>query len=157
MRKRIIGQRPPEVAAAEADWLDLEPLAQVEITSEAEGYSIEAALIPGMGPGWQAAHPGEQTIRLMFDEPLRLQRLHLVFQEEEQERTQEFVLRWSPDRGQTYREIVRQQFNFSPPGATREVEDYNVNLEGVTVLELKIIPDISGGRARASLAQLRII
>ena len=38
-----------------------------------------------------------------------------VFQEDEQERTQEFVLRWSPDGGQSYREIVRQQYNFSPP------------------------------------------
>jgi hypothetical protein len=65
-------------------------------------------------------------------------------------------LRWSPDRGQTYREILRQQYNFSPPGVTREVEDYNIDLDGVTVLELKIVPDMSGGGARASLAQLRV-
>ncbi|MEJ2070295.1 MAG: hypothetical protein P8X65_09520 [Syntrophobacterales bacterium] len=156
MRKRIIGQGPPEVSAAEPDWLDLEPLAQVEITSEEVGYSIESALIPGTGPGWRAAQPGEQTIRLVFDEPLQLRRVHVVFQEDERERTQEFVLRWSPDGGQTYREIVRQQYNFSPPGSTREIEDYAVHLEGVTALELKIVPDISGGSARASLAQLRL-
>ena len=156
MRKRIIDQGPPEVSAAGSDWLDLEPLAQVEITSEEAGYSIESALIPGTGSGWRAAQPGEQTIRLLFDEPLKLGRVHLVFQEDERERTQEFVLRWSPDGGQTYREIVRQQYNFSPPGATREVEDYTVDLDGVTALELKIVPDISGGSARASLAQLRL-
>ena len=92
----------------------------------------------------------------MFDEPLQLRRVHVVFQEDERERTQEFVLRWSPDGGQTYREIVRQQYNFSPPGSTREIEDYAVHLEGVTALELKIVPDISGGSARASLAQLRL-
>ena len=79
-----------------------------------------------------------------------------MFQEGEQERTQEFVLRWSPNGGQSYREIVRQQYNFSPPEAAREVEDYNVDLDGVTALELKIVPDISGGSARASLAQLRL-
>ena len=156
MRKRIIGHGPREVAAAEPGWLDLELLAQVEITSEDVDYPIEAALIPGTGSGWRAAQPGEQTIRLLFDEPLRLKRIHLVFQEDEQERTQEFVLRWSPDGGQSYREIVRQQYNFSPPGAAREVEDYDVDLDGVTALELKIVPDISGGSARASLAQLRV-
>ena len=156
MRKRIIGHGPGEIAAAEPGWMDLERLAQVEITSEDIDHPIESALIPGTGSGWRAAQPGEQTIRLRFDEPLRIKRIHLVFQEDEQERTQEFVLRWSPDRGQSYREIVRQQYNFSPPEAVREVEDYDVDLDGVTALELRIVPDISGGSTRASLAQLRV-
>jgi hypothetical protein len=156
MRKRLIGPGPREVAAAEPGWLNLERLAQVEITSEDADYRIESALIPGAGSGWRAAQPGEQTIRLLFDEPLRLKRIHLRFLEGERERTQEFVLRWSPDGGQSYREIVRQQYNFNPPEAGREVEDYDVNLDGVTALELRIVPDISGGSARASLAQLRV-
>ena len=156
MRKRIIGHGPGEVAAAEPGWMDLEHLAQVEITSEDVDHPIDSALSPGPGSGWQAAQPGEQTIRLLFNEPLRLQRLHLVFHEDVQERTQEFVLRWSPDGGQSYREIVRQQYNFSPPEAAPEVEDYDVDLDGVTALELSIVPDISGGSTRASLAQLRL-
>ena len=156
MRKRIIGPGPREVSAVEPVWLDLERLAQVEVTSEDADYPIEAALIPGTGSGWRAAQSGEQTIRLLFDEPLRLRRIHLVFHEGERERTQEFVLRWSSDGGQSYREIVRQQYNFSPPEAAREVEDYDVDLDGVTALELKIVPDISRGSARASLAQLRV-
>jgi len=156
MRKRIIDHGPRDVKAEEYDWLDLERLAQVEITSEDVDHPIESAFNPGAGPGWRAAQPREQTIRLLFDEPLGLKRIHLVFQEDEQERTQEFVLRWSPDGGQSYREIVRQQYNFSPPDAAREVEDYEMDLSGVTALELKIVPDISGGSARASLAQLRV-
>ncbi len=156
MRKYIIGHGPREISANEQGWLDLELQAQVEITSEAEDYPIESALIPGTGSGWRAAQPGEQTIRLLFDEPCRLRQIHLMFHEVEQERTQEFVLRWSPDGGQSYREIVRQQYNFSPPGATREVEDYTIDLDGVTALELKIVPDISRGSARASLAELRV-
>ncbi len=156
MRKRIIGHGPVDVTAAEPGWLDLEHLAQVEITSEDVDCPIESALIPGTGTGWRAAQPGKQTIRLLFNEPLRLKRIHLVFQENEQERTQEFVLRWSPDGGQSYQEIVRQQYNFSPPGATSEVEDYIIDLDGVTALELRIVPDISGGSARAALAQLRV-
>jgi hypothetical protein len=156
MRKRIIGPDPGEVAAAEPGWLDLEHLAQVEITSEEVGYSIESALLPGRSSGWQAAQPGEQTIRLRFDAPLKIKLIRLVFHEDGQERTQEFVLRWSPDGGQSYQEIVRQQYNFSPPAAARELEDYEVNLDGVTALELRIVPDISGGRTRATLAQLRL-
>ena len=156
MRKRIIDHGPREVAAGEPGWLDLDHLAQVEVTSEDAGYPIEAALIPDTGLGWRAAQPGAQLIRLLFDEPRSLKRIHLMFHEGEQERTQEFVLRWSPDGGQSYREIVRQQYNFSPPGATREVEDYEINLEGVTALELEIVPDISGGPASASLVQLRL-
>jgi hypothetical protein len=156
MRKRIIGQGPQEVKADEPSWLDLERLAQVEITSEEVDYPIESALIPGTASGWRAAQPGEQTIRLRFDWPLNLRRIHLMFHEEEQRRTQEFVLLWSPDGGQSYREIVRQQYNFSPPASAREVEDYEIDLDGVTALELKIVPDISGGSARATLAQLRV-
>jgi hypothetical protein len=63
-------------------------------------------------------------------------------------------LRWSVDGGQTYREIVRQQYNFSPAGAAREVEDYNVQLNSVAALELSTIPDISGSPACASLDKL---
>jgi len=156
MRKRIIGHGPREVKADEAGWLDLERLAQVEITSEEVDSPIESALVPGTGSGWRAAQPGEQTIRLRFDGPLRLRRIHLMFLEEERGRTQEFVLLWSSDGGQSYREIVRQQYNFSPPVSAPEVEDYEINLDGVTALELRILPDISGGSARASLAQLRV-
>jgi hypothetical protein len=156
MRKRVIGPGPGEVAAAEPRWLDLEPLAQVEVTSEVIDHPIEAALIPGTGSGWRAAQPGEQTIRLRFDAPMKLTRIHLVFHGDGLGRTQEFVLRWSADGGQSYREIVRQQYNFSPSVAAREVEDYDLNIDGVTTLELRIVPDISGGSARASLAQLRL-
>ena len=69
-------------------------------------------------------------------------------------RTQEFVLRWPADEGRSYREVVRQQFNFSAPDTTRENEDYVVELEGVTSLECYIIPDISGGTSRALLPNL---
>jgi hypothetical protein len=80
----------------------------------------------------------------------------LVFEDSETTRTQEFVLRWSPDSGHSFREIVRQQWNFSSPDSAREIEDYTVELSGVTVLELIIAPDKSGGAARASLESLRL-
>ncbi|OPY64389.1 MAG: hypothetical protein A4E57_03543 [Syntrophorhabdaceae bacterium PtaU1.Bin034] len=156
MRKRIINQSSIGSFSTGRRLLDIERLAQVEITSEETGRPIESALIPGDGQGWQAGEAGEQMIRVLFDEPQALRRIHLVFHEDSRERTQEFVLRWSEDAGRSYREIVRQQYTFSPPGATHEVEDYAVDLNGVTVLELKIVPDISGGDARASLISLRL-
>jgi hypothetical protein len=154
MRKRLIDQRPPDASPAGQEWLDLEQLARVEVTSEDTGRPIESALVDG--PGWRAAEPGEQTIRLLFDLPLRLRRIHLVYREDEQERTQEFVLRWSSDGGRTFREILRQQYHFSPPGTVAETEDYRVDLDRVTALELSIVPSVGGGRARASLTQLRL-
>ena len=114
------------------------------------------ALLSGGGRGWRAAGPGPQTIRLLFDKALKLQRIHLDFKEADVARMQEFVLRWSPDNGKSYREIVRQQWNFSPPGTVREMEEYAVEISDVTVLELSIVPDKSGGEARASLLNLRL-
>jgi hypothetical protein len=156
MRKRIITQVPRGASPPDEHWLDLASVAEVEITSEDAAHPIECALLPGRGSGWRAAGPGKQTIRLLFGRPQRLRRIWLNFVEPASERTQEYSLRWSPDDGQSFREIVRQQWNFSPQGATSETEDHRVELSGVTVLELSIVPDTSGGNAVASLTQLRL-
>lgn len=100
--------------------------------------------------GWRTPEPGIQTIRLIFGQPQRLPPIWVVFEETEGKRTQEFTLRWSPDQGSSFREIVRQQWNFSSPDATREIEDYAVDLSNVTLLDLTIEPDKENGKARAS-------
>ena len=157
MRKRVtISPAPKDLSIPNQEWLDMEHLAQVEVTSEDSAHPIEAAFVPGEDSGWRAAQPGEQTIRLIFDQPQRLTRMWLLFIEPDRVRTQEFVLRWSPDGGRTFRDIVRQQWNFGPPETIREAEDYRVQLSGVTALELVIVPDKSGGDARASIAQWRL-
>ncbi len=156
MRKRVVTPIPQSAPASDQGWLDVDRAALVEVTSEDKAYPIESALLPGEKRGWRAAEAGTQTIRLIFDEPQRLRRIWLVFEETETRRTQEFVLRWSPDAGHSFREIVRQQWNFSPPRAVREIEDYAVELSDVKILELIIVPDKSGGEARASLVSLRL-
>ncbi|MCU0572735.1 MAG: hypothetical protein MUC41_07040 [Syntrophobacteraceae bacterium] len=156
MRKRIITGETQGAPPPGEDWLDLESLAQVELTSEDASHPIESALKAGEGSGWRAAEPGRQTVRLLFDEPRRVKRIHLVFHEDGQQRTQEILLRWSSDGGRSYREIVRQQYNFSPPETTWEIEDFAVEIVGLTVLEILISPDVSGRPARASIAQLRL-
>jgi XRCC1 N terminal domain len=154
MRKRFITPNLETVRPDGEGWLDLEHAAVVEVTSEEEDYPVEAALVSGETRGWRAAMPGTQTVRLVFDQPQNLRRISLVFEEKQTARTQEFVLRWSSDGGRSFREIVRQQWNFSPPDTVREVEEYHVELSDVTVLELIIVPHNSGGTACASLKSL---
>jgi len=156
MQKRIVGRAQQEPALPDQDWLNVERLADVEVTSEDAEHPIEAALLPSRRSGWRGAEPGKQTIRLLFTSPQRLRRIWLVFAESAIERTQEYVLRWSSDGGQSFHEIVRQQWNFSPQGAPHETEDHRVELADVEILELSIIPDTSGKIAFASLVQLRI-
>lgn len=157
MRKLITGEsKQLQQSKRSSDWLDLEQLAQVEITSEDVEHPIESALIQNNDSGWRANEPGKQTIRLVFDKPQNITRIQLLFEESKHERTQEFVLSWSPGDRDNNREIVRQQYNFSPAANTQELEDYTVNLDGVLILEMNITPDLSGGNARASLARLRL-
>jgi hypothetical protein len=156
VRKRLITPIPQDAPPLGEGWLDLDSAASVEVTSEEKEYPVEAALVSGETRGWRAADSGAQTIRLIFDEPQRLRHILLVFEENEMNRTQEFVLRWSEDGGRSFREIVRQQWNFSPADTIREVEQYQAELSDVRVLELVIVPNNSGGAARASLKSLRL-
>jgi|SRR5437667_3559240 len=156
MRKRFVTPTPATVQARGEGWVDLEHAATVEVTSENKDFPIESALSIEPRQGWRAAEPGTQTIRLVFDEPQELKRISLVFEEDEMMRTQEFVLRASSNSGGRFRQIVRQQWNFSAPSSTREIEEYRVELSHVTVLELTIVPDISGDAARASLKTLHL-
>jgi F5/8 type C domain len=156
MRKRLLDSAQKHVASDDPNWLDLDSLADVEVTSEDPAHPIEAALLPNRSSGWRAGGLGEQTIRLLFSAPQRVRRIRLNFVEPGIERTQEYVLRWSQDGGKTFRDIARQQWNFSPQGSTTETEDHHVDLSSVTVLELCIIPDIGGNRVPATLDQMRV-
>lgn len=156
MKKRLIDNVPTTTPPPPHEWLNVEGLGEVEITSEHPSHPIESALLADQGTGWRAAEPGTQTLRILFTHPQPLRRIRLHFHEPDMERTQEYVLRWSADRGQSFQDIVRQQWNFSPQGSTSETEDHHVDLPAVTLLELRIIPDIRQRNAFASLAQLRL-
>jgi hypothetical protein len=153
VRKRLVEISSPSTSA---DWLAVQDIAQIELTSEDDAHPIESALIAGRGTGWRASRPGEQVIRLVFDRPQAIRLIHLIFEDAEQERVHEFTLRWSSNRGASYAEIVRQQFSFSPSGATREVEDYALDVDNATDVELRIRPDLSRRDVVANLKELRI-
>ena len=156
MRKTLINQPTENTLPSDLIYLDLEHLAQVEISSESQEHPIESALLEDSGSGWQAACTGEQTLRLIFDQPQTIRHIFLLFNEQEQSRTQEFVLLWRMENEDFFREILRQQYHFSPPQSAQETENYSVDLNQLKVLELRIIPDISGGEALAKLTRLRL-
>ena len=157
MRKTTIN---PDIADLcphpEQAWLNLKNAARVEITSEDPNFPIESALVAGEGPGWRATERGKQIIRIVFDNPRPLRRIELVFSEAKVERTQEFTLGWATTAAGPFREIVRQQWTFSPQGSTCEVEDYQVDLENVSLLELNIKPDLAPENAIATLVRWRV-
>ena len=146
--------RPASASDAPEEWRSLEQEVQIELTSEDPGSPIEGALLPGRSGGWRAGGPGRQTVTLSWPAPIAISRIRLVFEEHSHARTQEFVVRASTVDGQ--REIVRQQFTFSPPGTAVEREEYATDLAGLSQLELTIIPAIDGGDAIATLREWRI-
>ncbi len=157
MRKSVTGTATALQPVGEHEWLDLEQIASVEVSSENSEYPIESALaLTGNGDtSWRANVPGEQKVIILFDSPTLIHLIHLQFVEEAIERTQEFTLSWS-GADQMSHHIGRQQWNFSPSGSTMEVENLRVNLPGVLRLELTVKPDISGGTAVATLRRLRL-
>jgi hypothetical protein len=155
VRKSLSAPISQTEPASDQVWLDMDRIASVEVTSEQPGYPIESAL-RGESRGWRAANPGTQIVRMIFDQPQTLRRIWLVFEDSENARTQEFVLRWSRGQESSFREIVRQPWNFSPGGSVRENEDYTVHLSEVRILELIIVPDKGGGDVRACLRGFRV-
>jgi hypothetical protein len=158
MRKTVLVTDDVVKAPTGGAWLDLEKLVQVEISSEDASFPIEGALGATATTGWRAATTGPQLIRLRFDEPQKIRRIQLHVIERSAERSQELAIFAEMDGGR--REVVRQQFSFSPGGSTEEIEDYSVELNGVTALELKIDPDRSHDPkqswSHASLQSLRV-
>ncbi len=159
MRKEVVGQKTvAEKAQAAAEWLDLASIARVQLTSEDPAFPIENALStnPTLNElGWRAIGPGVQTITILFDVPQRLRRIVVHFVERNMERSQEFLLLYSSAQ-ETDRDIVRQQWTFSPNGSPQEIEDYPVELESVAKLELVIDPDRGRRNSVATLSALRI-
>ena len=157
MRKQVLGPAPPPSDSQDSrEWLKLQETAEVEVTSEADGYSIESAFTFGAGSGWRAASPGKHRIRLVFDQPQSIKRIRLQFNEPDVARTQECSVQWSGGAGESLKEVVRQQWNFSPHGSDIESEDYQVDLKAVSILELTIDPDLGSGEAVATLAHWRL-
>jgi hypothetical protein len=129
------------------------------VTSEAPEHPVDFAFDHHRGPGgnrWIAGEPGEQTLILAFDAPQAIRRVALEVEEPEVARTQELQLAVSTDGGRTYREVLRQEYNFSPPGTSFEREDWTLDAVGVTHLRLMIRPDKGSKPCRATITSLAL-
>ena len=158
LRKQIINVSP-STPAPQAGRIDVAAVATVLVTSEDPDHPVDHAFDALAGAGgtrWVAGEPGEQVLILAFDAPQAIRRVVLEVEEREVARTQELQLAVSEDGGQTYRELLRQEYNFSPPGTTFEREDWAVAAEGVTHLRLVIKPDKGGKPCRATITTLAL-
>ena len=137
--------------------LDVASLALVEVSSEEERFPIDNAFDGQRGPGgscWMASEPGEQSVLLSFHKPQRLRALSIEIEEHRNTRMQHVRLLVSQDGGKTYEELLARDFTFSPYGQTFERETWDLSLEGVTHLLLRITPHKAQGSSRASLTSL---
>jgi hypothetical protein len=156
MRKQILKSHPA-VSAPPRGELDVAAIATVLVTSELAGHPVENAFDGQRGPTgsrWVSETRGEQTLLLAFDAPQAIRTVGVEIEETEESRTQELQLAVSCDGGQTYRELLRQEFHFAPPGTTFEREEWTVGAEAVTHLRLQIKPDKGDRPCRASLTAL---
>ena len=133
----------------DAQWLDLDRVAEVAII--AGGRRLAR-----VGGSWSAESPGEQTIEIRFHQRTPIRRLRVVSSELTESRTQEMTVWVSLRGGERHQEVVRQQFNFSPNGATEEVEEYTLQLEEVSTIQLRIVPSIDGRSTMARVSDLRV-
>jgi hypothetical protein len=158
LRKQIVPRRSSESVSLAGE-LSIPDVATVQVTSEEVEHPIENAFDHDRGPGgtrWIAAGPGEQMVILRFDRPQTIRTIGVEIEELAVNRTQELSLSISSDEGRAYRELVRQEFNFSPPGTSFERELWSVSAGAVTHLRLEIKPDKGGRVGRATLTSLRL-
>lgn len=148
MRTSVVAAGPGEGFGGGGSWMDLEQVARAEVSSEDALFPVANALVLRVTNGWRASGTGPQVIRLLFDEAVAVRRMQVHVVERAAERMQEFAVYAGASRGEL-REVVRQQFTFSPGGSTEEIEEYAVALEGVRVMELRIDPDRAHDAAKS--------
>jgi hypothetical protein len=156
LRKQILKEQT-SLPTLQPQEKDISAIATVMVTSESPEHPIDHAFDSYRGPGgsrWLASEPGDQTLILAFDAPQGIHRICLEVEEREVSRVQELQLAISCDGGQTYREVVRQEFHFSPSGATFEREEWAVTADEVTHVRLVIRPDKGGRPCQAGLTSL---
>jgi hypothetical protein len=157
LRKQVLTTHP--ISTPRASERDITAIATVLVTSEDPEHPIDHVFDGQRGPGasrWIAAQSGEQRLILAFDAPQTIQKLRVEIDELDVDRTQEMGVSISTDGGRTYRELLRQEYTFSPPGTSHEHEEWTINAGAVSHLQLRIKPDKGGRACRATLTSLTL-
>ena len=158
LRKRILADDQSGGSPTEGE-IDLVRDATIGYSSEDPSHPLEHVIDGRAGPAgtrWISGRSDTtEQIIIEFDRPQTISRMIYEVEERERERTQEVRVAASSDCGATYRQILVQEYTFSPRGATFELEDLRLSLDGVTHLRLDIVPNKQGSGV-ATLTSLRL-
>ncbi len=154
LRKQIVAPAAEPNPGIPADAIDIIDEAEVLASSEAERFPLDNIVDGSCGPGssqWVAGTTGPQTLVFKFDAPQHITGINYEIEENETVRTQEVLFEVSSDSGAHFREILRQEYNFSPDGSTFQREALTFDLPGTTQLRIVIKPDKGNRECRAKL------
>jgi hypothetical protein len=158
IRKHLMSERSAAFPESSGE-IDIAGHANLAYSSEDPNHPLEHLIDGRWGRGgtkWASARPNAtEHIVLEFDHPQRISRLVYEVEECSQTRTQEVRVEVSTDGGRTYRQVLAQDYTFSPQGATFQHEDLRLDLPAITHLSLTIVPN-KGSSGVASLTSLRL-
>jgi hypothetical protein len=157
LRKRLLSEGNNSLDTT--GQVDIAGCATIAYSSEDLAHPIENLLDDRSGVGgtyWAGARSdATEQIVIEFDAPQSISRLVYEVEETRLERTQEVRIEVSSDSGRTYRQLLAQDYTFSPQGATFQREDLRLNVSAVTHLRLTIMP-AKNGSGKATLVSLRL-
>jgi len=158
LRKRLMNEqssRPPERPGE----IDIASHATLAYSSEDPNHPLEHLIDGHGGRGatrWASGRSdATEQIVLEFDQAQKISRLVYEVEECSQPRTQQVRVEVSADHGRAYRQILAQDYTFSPQGATFQHEDLRLDLPPITHLRLTIVPNKDGSGV-ATLTSLRL-
>jgi hypothetical protein len=156
LRKRLLDATARATAAGE---IDIALCATILFSSEQPDHPVEHLFDGCSGPGasrWIGGRADQtEEIVLEFDQPQPLSRLVYEVEDKECERTQEVRVEVSEDGARSWRQILAQEYNFSPRGATFQRQDQRFERCRASHLRLSIVPNKNGPGA-ATLTTLRL-
>ncbi|MGB6485772.1 MAG: discoidin domain-containing protein [Steroidobacteraceae bacterium] len=159
VRKRLLPKEGADPTALAGE-IDIASHAVLAYTSDNSDHPIENLIDGHFGRRstfWAGARPNTtECIVLEFDQPQSVSCLIYEVEECSCERTQEVRVEVSSDGARNYRQVLVQEYTFSPTGATYQREEQRLNVPPITHLRLTIVPDKSGS-GTAKLNSLRLI
>ncbi len=159
MRKRLMSEQISECVDRPGQ-IDVASLATFRYSSEDPDHPLDHLIDGRCGRGgtrWASARANTtECIELEFEPAQQISRLIYEAEEHRVERTQQVRVEISTDHGRMYRQVLAQDYTFSPEGATFQHEDIHLELRPITHLRLTIVPN-KGGSGVATLTSLRLL
>jgi hypothetical protein len=153
LRKRLMNE-PNSTHPERPGEIDIASHATLAYSSEDPDHPLEHLIDRRCGRGatrWASGRPNAtERIVLEFDHAQRISRLICEVEECWQERRQEVRIEVSTDHGRAYRQVLAQEYTFSPQGATFQHDDLQLDLPAIAHLRLTIVPN-KGGSGVTSL------